>query len=330
MLTPTCNDFPMISAVKQRGLAMVIVIWILTLLTLMAGSFAMTMRRDNSVSLAIKSSAEALAYAESGITLAEFMLDQPDPELRWLANGTVYRILKPEVEIRVRVQAETGKVDINSTNATQLAALLNWAVGDEWQSRRLLNAILDWRDADDDTRTQGAEKRQYRLAGLKYGPSNTAFQSLEELQLVLGMNEAVFNTIRPFITVYSGQTEVDLNNASPQLLAIIARELKERNIDDVALKNRMESAEETQEFDESEADDVSVENQTYTIIAEALVRGESLAGLEAVISKQGDEMGQPFQVLDWKQNLQEPSLFDDTLGYPVITIQDEFRYDDRY
>lgn len=309
---------------------MVIVIWILTLLTLMAGSFAMTMRRDNSVSLAVKSNAEALASAESGIILAQFMLDQPDPELRCLANGTVYRILKPEVEIRVRVQAETGKVDINSTNETQLAALINWAVNDEWQGQRLLNAILDWRDADDDTRTQGAEKRQYRLAGLKYGPTNTSFQSLEELQLVLGMNEAIFNTIRPYITVYSGQTEVDLNNASPQLLAIIARELKERNIDDAALKNRMESeAGDAGEFGGSEAG-FSAGNQTYTIVAEALVRGESLAGLETVIRSQGGGMGQPFQVLDWKQSLQGPSLFDDTLGYPVITIQDEFRYDDRY
>ncbi len=314
---------------KQRGLAMVIVIWILTLLTLMAGSFATTMRRDNSVSLAIKSNAEALAYAESAIILAQFMLDQPDPDLRWLGNGTVYRILKPDGEIRVRVQAETGKVDINASNETQLAALINWAVRDDWQGQQLLNAILDWRDADDDTRTQGAEKRQYRLAGLKYGPTNTAFQSLEELQLVLGLNADIFRVIRPFITVYSGQAEVDLQNASPQLLAIIARENKNRNIDDVALKNRMQAEGGSEDLGESGGGG-GAGNQTYTILAEAVVRGESSAGLEVVIRSQGGELGEPFQVLDWKQSLQGLSLFDEALEYPVITIQDEFRYDDRY
>lgn len=308
-----------------------LVIWILTLLTLMAGSFAMTMRRDSSVSFAIKSNAEALAQAESGIIMAQFMLMQPDPELAWQADGRVYQLFNPGAEVRIRILSESGKVDINSSNETQLAALINSIVYDDWQQQQLLNAILDWRDADDDTRTQGAERRQYRMAGLSYGPSNAAFQSVEDLMLVLGMNEAIFNDLQPFITIYSGQAEIDMRYASPGLLAILAEELQRRNIDDQALQKRMD--------DFADADDdalpdagltPAVQNQTYTIVAEARVHGEASAGLEAVVKIQGAGVGMPFQVLDWKQKLQGPSLFDDAMAYPLITIRDEFRYDDRY
>jgi len=324
------NRFRYTDHAKQRGLALVIVIWILTLLTLMAGSFAMSMRRDNSVSLAIKTSAEASALAESGIVLAQFMLLQSDPELRWQPN-VVYRVVNPDSEIRIRVLSETGKIDINTSDETQLAALINWIVADEWEGQRLLNAILDWRDADDDTRTLGAEKRQYRLAGLSYGPTNSVFQSLDELQLVLGMNEEIFSRMQPFITVYSGKTEVDLQYASPQLLTILAKELKGRNIDDTALKNRLDQVNdgETNELMDSGAA-LGSQNQTYTIDAEAIVQGEGSAGLEVITKSQGSAMGTPFQVLDWKQTVNGPSLFDEAIEYPVITIQDEFRYDDRY
>lgn len=313
----------------QSGLALVIVLWVLTLLTLMAGSFAMTMRRDNSVSLALKNNAEALAQAESGIILAQFMLAQTEPELRWQADGTVYRLLKPDSEVRIRILSEAGKIDINTSNETQLTALLAAVVKDDWEQQRLLNAILDWRDADDDTRTLGAERRQYQMARLSYGPSNQAFQTLEELQLVLGMNEAIFTAIQPFITLYSGQAEVNINTASPELLSLLASELKKRNIQDVALENRLAKTVEANVDAEAGAS-LAGESETYTILAEAMVHDEAVAGLEVVVKSQGGEADMPYQILDWKQNVQGPSLFDEAMGYAVITIQDEFRYDDRY
>ncbi len=311
---------------RQSGLALVIVIWILTLLTLMAGSFAMTMRRESSVSNAIQANARALALAESGIILAEFHLQQPDARRRWLANGTVYQILRGDEAIRIRIFAESGKVDINTAGEAQLSALLQWAIGnDGFEQQRLLNAILDWRDADDETRMQGAERRQYRLAGRSYGPSNTAFQTLEELQLVLGMHPALFERMRPYLTVYSGAAELDVRNAAPELLDILASGLKQQNIRDQALENRLD---EEEDGDEAEAAPLG-ENQTYTIIAEALLPDRASAALETVAQTQDIDDGESaFAVLDWRANLQGQSLFDEAMDYAVINVQDEFRYSD--
>lgn len=317
---------------RQRGLALVIVIWILTLLTLMAGSFAMSMRRESSVSYAITSSAKAQALAETAVVLAQFNLTQTDPEQRWRADGTIYEIIGPESRIRMRIFSEAGKVDINTSSEQQLEAVLGSVVRDDWQRLELLNAILDWRDADDDTRTHGAEKRQYKRAGLSYGPSNAAFQSLEELQQVLGMNEAIFTAIQSLITVYSGQSEIDQQSAAPELLAILAADLKKRNIHDESLKKSAQAIEDSaNELDNTEQSAIGIsENQTYTIVVEAQVQHETSSTLEVVMRYQGQsqESLEPFAILDWKQNLQTTSLFNLAMEYPVITIQDEFRYDD--
>lgn len=317
---------------RQRGLALVIVIWILTLLTLMAGSFAMSMRRESGVSYAISSSAKAQAISESGLSLAQFNLIQEDPELRWRADGSIYEVMGPECRLRIRVFSEAGKVDINTSSEQQLEAVLGSAVRDDWQRLELLNALLDWRDADDDTRTHGAEKRQYKRAGLNYGPSNAAFQSLEELQQVLGMNEAIFTAIQRFITVYSGQSEIDQQQAAPELLSILAADLKQRNIHDESLKKNVQAIEDSNnQLDNTEQADTGIgENQTYTVQVEAQVQRETAYALEVVMRYQGQtqESLEPFAILDWKQNLQTPSLFNAAMEYPVITIQDEFKYDD--
>lgn len=321
---------------RQSGLALVIVLWILSLLTLMAGSFVKTMRRETAVSTAIKINAEAQALAETGISLAQYMLNQPAEQGRWQGNGTVYRLVKDGSEMRIRILAESGKVDINTGSEVQLAAVLNSVVEDTKQQEQLLNAILDWRDADDDTRMHGAEKTQYKRAGLKYGPSNFAFQSLEELLLVLGMNEAIFSRIEPWITVYSGGSELSLEQAAPDLLLLLAREMKRRNISDDLIMQRLEAINSGRELttgdDESaaEEDANSGEEQTYTIISQVVINREAAGGLQAVVRSQTDNTdNSPFAILDWKQITQGLSLFDNTMDYRIVTVEDESQYNDR-
>ena len=315
---------------SQRGLALVIVLWILSLLTLMAGSFATTMRRETTVSSAIKSSAQAQAAAESGMILAEFMLSQTDVEPPWQLDGTIYSIRRADGEIRLRIFSEAGKVDINSSSQVQLAAVLGSISADHRTQQQLLNAILDWRDADEDTRTHGAEKSQYRQAGLAYGPSNAAFQSLQELQLVLGMDSTMFSQIEPWITVYSGSEQVDYAVTSPELLALIAAEMRHRNLSDDVLQKHLQG-DTSDEVNVDDASDTLIgDNQVFTIIAEAQLDQEASASIETVVRRQSDDPAlPPFEILDWKPHRQGLSLFDDAMDQNIINIENEFRYDDK-
>ncbi len=60
----------------------------------------------------------------------------------------------------------------------------------------LSDAIQDWHDADDLPRANGAEAPQYIQAGLGYVPTNQPFQTVSEVQQVLGMNYEIFRRIR--------------------------------------------------------------------------------------------------------------------------------------
>lgn len=314
---------------SQRGLALVIVIWILTLLSLMAGSFALSMRRESGVAGALKNNAQAQALAETGLSIALYMVQNPDPEQRWLADGSIYRIPRPDSEIRVRVLAESGKVDINAAEEPWLRKLINTVTDDERLQPKLVDALLDWRDVDDDRHPQGAEKKQYVQAGLSYKPSNQPFQSLEELQLVLGFNTDIYERLAPWITIYSGQTELDMRLASPQLLQLLGEQLKEQNIHDVYLDNRLEESGQTGNQDGEENAPAFVdEEQTYTIIVQTLLEDEATAYIEAVLRIQNQDPNQaPYQILDWKQSQPAASLFDPAMESQLITVENEFTSD---
>ena len=84
------------------------------------------------------------------------------------------------------------------------------------EAAKIVDAILDWRDADSFKRPNGAEEPEYRAAGLPYKPANAPFQAIEELQLVLGMRPDIYRRIAPMITVFSRQPGVNPQLATPR------------------------------------------------------------------------------------------------------------------
>lgn len=314
---------------RQGGLALVIVIWILSLLSLMAGSFALSMRRESSVASAVKNNAQAQALAESGLSIAALMLQNPDPEQRWQADGSIYRISGEEHELRIQILAESGKVDLNAAEENLLLALLNAVSADEKQRQQLLDAIIDWRDADDEPRPHGAEKKQYRQAGLPYQPANQAFQSLEELQLVQGITPEIFAQLQPWITIYSGQPQLNLKAAAPELLQMVNAEMRDRNVHDVYLENRLADQSGARDPGSEQSDTAMTDqNQTYTVMVQAQFEDRATAALEVVCKLQNLDAGQPpLQILDWKHGQQGLALFDPAKESQLITVQDEFTSD---
>lgn len=295
----------------------------------MAGSFALTMRRESSVTAALKNNAQASALAESGLGLAQYMLQQPDPKQRWLADGSVYQILRADgSEIRIRIVSEAGKIDINAADEKLLSAAIKAVTDDTWQQLRLVNSILDWRDEDNQTRPHGAEKKQYLEAGLPHIPGNRPFQSLDELQLVMGIDEAIYARIQPWLTVYSGQGEVNLREATPEVLQILSQDLEDNNVHDAAMQQRLAASQDVNDGNQNDPEAFNTENQTYTIAIEVQIDDEASAALEAVIKMQSQDSSQPpLEVLDWRQNQLTLSLFGNDMDSRLITVQDEFTND---
>lgn len=310
---------------RQSGLALVIVIWVLSLLTIMAGSFALTMRRETTVISAVKDNAVALAIAETGVGIAQQMLFLKDKNKRWRADGSIYHLTYQEAEIRVRLVSEHGKIDINKADEALLTEMMSSIDIELEQKQALVSAIIDWRDKDDLIQINGAEKDQYKQADLAYQPTNKEFQLIDELQMVLGMTNEIYQQLKPLITVYSKQKQVNLQVASKEVIQAIGG--LDSEILDEYLQQRIENSLAQLPAPEYPAAGNSGKKQkgsnkaVYTVISQARFLGELASGVKVTLKK-SKKRDNPFQILSWQQIDQKQSLFDDEMTQ-LLVIQDE-------
>jgi general secretion pathway protein K len=203
----------------QRGVALVLVMWVAVLLTVIASSFIVERRTEMLVVRNSVSMARAEAVADAGVQRAVFEMYRTDnaPE-GWKRDGTVYDWSFDNVPVKVEIRDESAKIDINTASDALLRGLfLSLGLADD-EAARIVDAILDWRDADSFKRPNGAELPEYRAAGLSYGPANAPFQAIEELQLVLGMRPELYRRVAPLITVFSRQPGINPQLASREVL----------------------------------------------------------------------------------------------------------------
>jgi general secretion pathway protein K len=84
-----------------------------------------------------------------------------------------------------------------------------------------VDAILDWRDEDDLRLLNGAEDPDYDAAGRPYGAKDGPFDSVEELQQVLGFDRVLYQALAPALTVSSGQASPGAEFAPPLVRAAV-------------------------------------------------------------------------------------------------------------
>ena len=206
----------------QRGVALVVVMWVAVLLTVIASSFIYEARTDALVVRNTISMARAEAAADAAIYRAIFELYRADnaPDA-WRRDGSVREWAYEGVPIKVEIRDESGKIDINTAVDPLLRGLFQSVGVSTEDATKLVDATLDWRDPDNNKRVDGAEEPEYRAAGLSYKPANAPFQAIEEFQLVLGMRPEIYKKLAPLITVYSRQPGVNSTLATREVLLAI-------------------------------------------------------------------------------------------------------------
>jgi general secretion pathway protein K len=287
------------------------------------------MRREASVAMGIKDNSQGMAAAEAGIAVAEMMLLNPDQNRRWRSDGSIYQIDFVDTLVRVRLLAESGKIDINAADPTLLQSLLAQAPVEPDQQTALLGAILDWRDPDDLVNIEGAESKEYHAAGMKYVPRNQPFQSIEELQMVLGMNESILKYLEPLITVHSGQSQVNLATASKEVLSILPG--VDSSLIDQYIQLRLESAMNgipMPAFSLGQGlTNASGQSDIVQIIAEAQLKDGATVILKVIVAKSGDGGSTPFQILKWqREDSSETSLFSDEMTEFLVARNAESKF----
>jgi len=90
----------------------------------------------------------------------------------------------------------------------------------------LAGNLVDWLDADNEPQPQGgAEDGYYQGLQPPHLAANRPLTDVAELALVRGFDEAVRARLRPFVTALPGFAALNVNTASPEVLAATVREL---------------------------------------------------------------------------------------------------------
>lgn len=289
----------------SQGIALVLVLWVLTLLGVIATSFAKSMRTETELARQLTLSAQARALAEAGIyrgILDLFMLRR-DPLAGWQANGVVYKTIKMgRGKVRIAIQDEAGRIDLNSAQEQLLDALLLAAGVDDQARATLIDAIIDWRDTDNLRRLHGAEDEEYKSAGLPYGAKDGPFNSVEELNQVLGMTPDLYRRLAPALTVHSHRPNVDINLAPPVVLqALAVAEAAQAGIKPNYNSNlgKATGTGTSPLGFATPRNPLASGSGTYTLRASATVY-DTVSEIVATI-KLGGTHGQPYSVISWSE-----------------------------
>jgi general secretion pathway protein K len=208
-----------------RGAALLLVLWLLMLLAGLVAVFALSARTEALQGSALRVQAAARHAADAGIELAALRMAAADSRQRWVPDARINTFPFEDYSIEVRVQDEAGKFDLNVTDPRQLAALMVALGVEESRARVLAGTIQDWRDPDELLALEGgAEDRDYAAADLPYGAKDQPFTTLSELQQLLGMDEATYRLLVPYVTVFTARASPDAAFAQPPVLQAMGLE----------------------------------------------------------------------------------------------------------
>jgi len=279
------------------------VLWVLVLITITVGTFAILTRTENLQAHQVLSGTRARYAAEAGLNLAVLKLRSPDLESRWVPDGRPYEIQFEDALLEIRVIDERGKVDINTADELMLGNLLISQDMEENRIIELVDAILDWRDTDDLVRLNGAEEREYEAAGISYGPANMSFRIVEELQQVLGLDHDLYRTIEPALTVYSRGSRIDPAFAPYEALVAIPGMTPELAEEFIAQREDIDPADPQGLLlpDGTPVTGRGVGN-THTIKVKATMPNQIWEQIEVTVSLAG-RGGAPFQILRWREGV---------------------------
>ncbi|MCF1182406.1 general secretion pathway protein GspK [Marichromatium gracile] len=192
------------SAPRQRGVALLLVLWVLALLTVMAAGLTATGRSelalvDNALAAARFRAAADAALAEVALrlTLPPGRLDGPV----WRGDARPHPWSFGGERLEVRIQDLGGLIDLNRADPARLADLLRVLGVEPGRAERLAAVIVDWRDGDALTRVGGAEDADYRALGRPFGARDGDLPLVDELALLPGMTPELAAALAPLTRV---------------------------------------------------------------------------------------------------------------------------------
>jgi general secretion pathway protein K len=293
----------------RRGFALLAVVLVLALLGVVITEFALSMRLEAAAARAYKQGIVAAHLAEAGVeqALREILSDssvqgvdeddslvfyqvipgQPAPRPLPALQRT--RVPLGPGEFSYRITDEESRLNVNLATPDQLDRLLDALQVDRRARDVVRDSLLDWKDADDQFRLNGAESDDtYLKQPAPYRARNTNLQDVAELLQIKGVTAELYRGtseqpgLADFVTAH-GRGSVNINTAPAPVLRAL-------NLADAQVSAILQSRVQTPYTQSGLAAfgapaGRTVGSQVFRIEAEGYVAGEPRARIVAIVQR---------------------------------------------
>jgi general secretion pathway protein K len=221
----------------ERGVALLLAILVLALLVALILEFDSDARREYREAAAFRDNFKATVLTRAAVQAARAVLQQD--HLRDRQTGQMYDattdlwafpIQKYQIGdglMSAQIEDERSKLNLNDlatavdpnlkkTKVLRFKRLFNLLQ----INPDLVDAIVDWVDADDIPEPAGAESVYYQALRPSYRAANAPLQTLREMRLIKGMTPEIVDKLLQYVTIYpqEGESRININTADVVVL----------------------------------------------------------------------------------------------------------------
>ena len=228
---------------RQRGVALITALLVVSLVTVIAVTMATRQHIDVRLTGNLVHGEQAYAYALGAEAWARVILRRDDLQSDHDSLDEDWATALPPLSVeggQVSGKIEDLQGRFNLNNLIMQDGKVSEA--DVAYFRRLLellnlepsltDALLDWIDADINVRfPDGAEDENYLLGAIPYRTANRPLVSTSELRLVKGFDPNAIQLLTPYVTALPQRTLINVNTASPVVLLAMHKDFTQSDVD---------------------------------------------------------------------------------------------------
>jgi general secretion pathway protein K len=196
-------------------MALMPTLWCSALLLMLASALAATSLSVAKLVRSTEFSAQADALIERVMTEIAMDLVDPQKASARLGSGVSKNVDVEGIIALVTIEDELGRIDLNHAPRPLLEALFRQAQLSDGEAASLTERLLQWREGR--SRMDGIAVSPPAAAAAATNATTRPFLIVDELKRFPGASEALFETVRGALTVYSGRPMID-----PQLASDLA------------------------------------------------------------------------------------------------------------
>jgi general secretion pathway protein K len=279
---------PFIKRKTERGIALVSVLWVLSLLSMIAAAAISTSRLFATLERSAVRGAEMDAIVEAGLSRGVLGIIDKRPEQRWRVDGLPQKYTFNGAQLQISVQDELGKFDLNAVDEQQIKSIFASVGIDSDTADTLASRVVAWRSPESGSESEDSLRR----------PRHAPFQSIDEVKLVEGIGQELFAKIEPAITVHSRRPTIDPEIA-PRAALLALPGVDPDRVDEI-IEARIKGDADADLDSRPGVLDVNVplSGRVFTITVEAV--GEGARARRTAVVLITTDPKRPYLVLDWR------------------------------